>query len=253
MAKRRKNKRKRAAGSKSADIRRRAFKVFLAFFVVVSLVVLGKLAAQKIVLFPIKDIEVLGNKHLSDNEISKMSRLEKGESIFAVRSRTVVKRLEASPWIRSVSVRKEMPDRIVIMITEAVPSALLNDNGEYFLVGSDGKVLEKQGDGEKFLPVIKGDPKDRKAIQEAVKFANVLTEYGVDPSERSEILVDKLENMTFNYGGTSIKVGYGQYEAKLLRYLELKDEIARRGIPVNYIDLRYDRRVVVRAVDGGSN
>jgi cell division protein FtsQ len=248
---RRRNKKRRSRSVKSSDVRRRAFKVFLVFFLIVSSVVVSRFVLQRVVFFPVRSIEVIGNKHLSESEISKMSKLKRGTSIFSVSSRSVVRRLKRSPWIKNVTLRKEMPDRILIRIKEAVPSALLKKKGEYYLVRSDGEILEKQADGEKFLPVIKGDLSDSTALREAVKFARVLKEYGVDTTVRSEIMVGNIENMTLQYGTTTIKVGYGDYEAKLLRYMELKDEIARRRIPVNYIDLRYSRRVIVKTAEGG--
>lgn len=225
--------------------------VFLGIFMVISLVVVARLIVQRVVFFPVKNIEIVGNRHLSDKEISRMSKLKTGVSIFSVSSRSIVKRLERSPWIKGVTLRKEMPDTILIRIKEAVPAALLKKKGEYYLVRSDGEILEKQGDGEKFLPVITGKTGNRKAFREAVRFARVLREYGVDTTTNSEIVVDEPENMTLQYADTTIKVGYGAYEAKLLRYMELKDEIVRRGIPVGSIDLRYDKRVIVRTSDGG--
>lgn len=253
MAARKKNKKKRTRAAQTPEIRRRAFKVLFAFFIIVSFTVISRFVLQKVVFFPVRSIEVIGNRHLSDREISRMSKLREGISIFSVSSSSVVKRLERSPWIKNVTLRKEMPDKILIRIKEAVPSALMNKGGVYYLVRSDGEILEKQEDGEKFLPVIKGDFRDKQALREAVKLARVLKEYGVDMSVQSEILVGNLENMTLKYGTTTIKMGYGDYEAKLLRYMELKDEIIRRGIPVNYIDLRYSRRVIVKASGGGVN
>jgi cell division protein FtsQ len=252
VASRKRNKKKRSRPAKKTDVRRRAFMVFLGFFVVISLVVMVRLIVQRVVFFPVKNIEIVGNRHLSNKEISRMSQLKKGVSIFSISSGSVVKRLERSPWIRRVTLRKEMPDKILIRIKEAVPAALLKEKGDYYLVRSDGEILEKQGGGEKFLPVITGKTGNRKAFREAVRFALVLREYGVDTTTNSEIVVDVPENMILKYDDTTIKVGYGAYEAKLLRYMELKDEIVRRGIPVRNIDLRYDKRVIVRTSDGGA-
>ena len=123
---------------------------------------------QKIVIFPVRSITVIGNRHLSDSDVSRMSKLRKGTSIFSVSSRAVVRRLEKSPWIKKVTLRKEMPDKILIKIKEAVPSALVEKKGGHYLVRSDGEILEKQESGERFLPVIKGDFSDRNVLQEAM-------------------------------------------------------------------------------------
>ncbi|GBE31463.1 MAG TPA: FtsQ-type POTRA domain-containing protein [Nitrospirae bacterium] len=251
MAAHRKNKRrKKPVNTGDSAVRRRVFKAFFVIFLVVSLAVVSKVVVNRIVFFPVRNIKVIGNRHLSDREVSRIARLKKGVSIFMVHSKLIVKRLERSPWIKRVSLRKEMPDSIIIKIRESVPSALLKKGRAYYLLRSDGTILEKQNGDEKFLPVIKGNSGNKRAIREAVKLARVLREYGMDTNVYSEISISDLEDMTLQYGDTTIKVGYGDYETKLLRYMELRDEIARRGIPVSYIDLRYARRVIVRASKG---
>ena len=49
--------------------------------------------------------------------------------------------------------------------------------------------------------------------------------------------------------GMLVKVGHGEYEEKLQRLLELEDEIMRRGIPVDYIDLRFANKVIVKPIN----
>ena len=48
--------------------------------------------------------------------------------------------------------------------------------------------------------------------------------------------------------GMEIKVGEGSYEQKLARLFELIDEIRSRPIEVDYIDLRFANRVIVKPV-----
>jgi len=250
MAGRRKNRKKRKLTSESSAARKRIFLAFFSLFVIVSMAAVVRYALQRIVIFPVREIKVIGNRHLSDREVRSMARLREGVSIFSVPSGQVVKRLERSPWIKRVYLRKDLPDSIIIRIRESVPSALLEKGRALYLVGRDGTILERQKGEKRFLPVITGDTANRNAVREAVRFAGVLKRYGVDTTKRAEIRVGDMENMTLYYGDTVIKVGYGDYEAKLLRYLELKDEIQRRGIPVRYIDLRYRRRVIVKTSGG---
>jgi len=55
--------------------------------------------------------------------------------------------------------------------------------------------------------------------------------------------------MTVNMDGIVVKVGEGEYEDKLQRLVELEDEIRKRGIHVDYIDLRFENKAVVRPVN----
>jgi hypothetical protein len=49
-------------------------------------------------------------------------------------------------------------------------------------------------------------------------------------------------------GGILVRVGFGDYEQKLLKLEELKSEIDRRGIRASAIDLRFANRVVVTPI-----
>jgi cell division protein FtsQ len=253
MAVAKKNRSKKSDPEERLVTRKKVFVAFLSLFLLVSAGITVKIMLRRVVFFPIREIEITGNKHLNDKEVSNISELKMGVSMLSVSSRTIAKKLERSPWIKEVELRKELPDRIVIRVREAVPSALFKKNNEYYLVDSDGDFLEKQATDEKFLPVIRGDARNGEAFREAVKVAGVLREYGVVGAEDAEILIGNREDLTVRNGTTTIKVGYGNYEDKMKRYLELKDEIARRGIPVDYIDLRYARRVVVRTAGRGKN
>jgi cell division septal protein FtsQ len=43
-------------------------------------------------------------------------------------------------------------------------------------------------------------------------------------------------------------MGFGDYEKKLSSYFALKDEITGRNIAIEYIDLRFSNRLIVKPV-----
>lgn len=249
MATRKTKKRKKAP---NRALRRKLFLIALACFVIVSAVFTLRMLLRNVVFFPVKQIEVVGNRHLSDREIASLSELKIGKSMFSVCSREVVERLIRSPWIRDVSLRKELPNRIIIKIRESVPTALFRRSDGLYLIDEGGEFLERISGEERFLPVIKGNEKDHAAILEALQLARVLKGYDMADIDQVEIVLGRLEDMTMHYGSNVIKVGYGHYEDKFERYMELRDEIRRRAIPVEYIDLRYDNRLVVKTAEGGT-
>src|SRR6266498_2008964 len=71
-------------------------------------------------IFPIGEVVFYGNTHLSDNELRAIAGIN-GESILHLSTKAVSERLLKSPWIRSISVRKDMPRRMSIKIQEASP------------------------------------------------------------------------------------------------------------------------------------
>lgn len=212
------------------------------------------LHAIRYTLFPIREVIFSGNKHLTDSELKVIMGLKGNEGLIGLSGKELSARLLKSPWVRSVSFRKDLPDRFLIKIEEAMPYALLEMNGHTFFLDDKGNLLEEiKGDPIPFLPIISGEPfKNKNALLEVLNLVGVMKERGLtNRKERVEIIIPKgsgTEDISMQLDGTLVKIGEGEYEDKLERLLELEDEIARRGIPVDYIDLRFANRVVVKPI-----
>ena len=203
--------------------------------------------------FQLREIVFSGNQHLNDDDLRALTGLSGKENLGTLSSSGVFRSMSTSPWIRSVSVRKEYPDSLNINIREAEPFALLDMNGRRFIVDSKGKLLEELKDNSvPFLPVISGSPFDKKeAYGEAINLVKAIKDAGLlSRRDRIEIIANRPQDMTVNFDGVVVKIGTGEYQDKLVRLLELEDEIKSRRIPVDYIDLRFANRVVVKPIAG---
>ncbi|MEC4684658.1 MAG: FtsQ-type POTRA domain-containing protein [Nitrospirota bacterium] len=198
----------------------------------------------------INRIEVTGNKHLSDKEIISLMKLGQGESMLRISSRELSERVLESPWIRDVVIRKELPHTLIVKVKEAEPLALLKRKGRLYIVSRGGEVLEELSQTIAFLPVIKMDSIKKSLLKEALKVAGIVREDAFFSDEEIEIIAKTPEEMTLKIGDLTIKIGKGDYRRKLARLVQLEDEIVRRGIPAGYVDLRFSRRVIVRAAKG---
>lgn len=247
MKRARKKTRKRAISRGRRHMRKGVFVACLALFVLAALWAAGGALLRNVVVCPVAHIDVVGNRHLSAEEVVELSGLREGVGIFSVPSRSVAGRLRKSPWIREAFVRKELPDRVLIRVDEASPAALLKKRSEYYLVDSEGALLERHRSAELFLPVIDGDSVMKDVLPEAVGLAQVLRQYPLGSSDLPEIVASREGGLTVKMGVQTIRFGYGDYDEKIRRYLEIRGEIERRGLPLEYVDLRYERRVVVRA------
>ncbi|MDO9287324.1 MAG: FtsQ-type POTRA domain-containing protein [Thermodesulfovibrionales bacterium] len=205
-------------------------------------------------MFPVKEIVFSGNKHLTDNELKAIMGLKENEGLIGISSRDLSAKLLKSAWVRSVSFRKDFPHRLLVRIEESAPYALLEMNGRTFFVDDRGNLLEEiKGDSVPFLPVISGDPfKNSDTFSEALNLVKAMKGKGfINMKGRVEVIMPKgagPEDISMQVDGTLVKVGYGEYEEKLGRLIELEDEIRKRGIPVDYIDLRFANRVVVKPI-----
>ena len=201
--------------------------------------------------FPLREIVFVGNTHLTDDELKGLAGLREGENLLTLSSREIYGKMVKSPWIRSVMIRKELPDRLRILITEAEPFALLDMKGHLFIVDDRGELLEElKNSPVPFLPVITGNPfGDKEVFLDAIRLAKAIKTTGLLlEKDHVEIIARKAEDLSVNLDGLLVKVGVGDYEGKLLRLRALEDEIKKRDIPVDYVDLRFANRVVVKTV-----
>jgi cell division protein FtsQ len=200
---------------------------------------------------PIKHVVFTGNKHLTDDELMVLVGVHLNDSLITVSNKKVSQRLLKSPWIRSINVRKQFPDTLSMVIDEAVPFALLDMNSHLFLMDEKGKLLEElKGDSIPFLPVITGDPfRESEGFSEALNLVRLMNGKGFS-SERDhiDIIARKPHELTVTVDGTVVKMGSGRFEEKLERLIELEDEIKDKGIPVDYIDLRFVGKAIVKPI-----
>lgn len=201
--------------------------------------------------FPLRQIIFVGNTHLSDDELKALGGLREGQSLLTLPSEEIYQRIMKSPWVRSVMIRKELPDKLRVVVTEAEPFALLDMKRHLFIVDDRGKLLEElKGSPIPFLPVITGNPfGNREVFLHAISLAKAIKTTGLlMEKDHVEIVATTPEELAVNLDGTMVKIGVGDYKGKLQRLIDLENEIKKRGLPVDYIDLRFANRVVVRTV-----
>jgi cell division protein FtsQ len=202
--------------------------------------------------FIVNRVVFTGNVHLPDEELKNLAGLKGGENLLTLSGGTVFRKISASPWIRYVAVRKEFPDRLHILVRETEPLALLDMKGHLFIVDEKGKMLEELKESSMpFLPIISGDPYGEKEVfSEAIHLVRTIKETGLlSRKNHIEVIAHKLQEISLNLDGVVVKIGAGEYGDKLSRLTELEEEIKGRHIPVDYIDLRFANRVVVKPVN----
>lgn len=199
--------------------------------------------------FPVRHVAFIGNRHLTDDELRQLSGICLNDSLFMISGSQVSRRLLKSPWVRSVSLRKEYPGTLSIAIREAEPFALLDMNNHLFLLDGNGNLLEElRDDSIPFLPVITGDPyNEKEGLSEALKLARFLNEKGFSSeTDRVEIVAHKPTELSVKIDGVLVKVGAGEYEEKIERLIKLEKDIKSMGVPIDYIDLRFERKAIVK-------
>lgn len=135
MARERKHKRKAKNGGR-----------FSALYVLISVVLIfAVIAFASIVFFRINRIEVEGNTHYTEEQVIEASGVQIGDNLMLTGSGGIVARLlKELPYLSSVSVRRSLPDALIITVSESNAKAALYDGrGSWWLIDGKGKLLEE--------------------------------------------------------------------------------------------------------------
>lgn len=207
-----------------------------------------------IVTYNIRTDEIVftGNNHIKNEELAALIKVRKGDRTFDASGAEIHKNLLRSPWIKDAVIRRELSGRMLVKVTEAAPVAILSLSGRPYLIDRDGAVLEEMKEGTVlFLPVIRDiDPRvNAETYNEAIKFVRVLHDKRILSYGGSlEISGQRPEEIALKLDSVEIKVGMGDFEKKLGRLKFVRDEIEKRNMSVEYIDLRFSNRIIVKPI-----
>lgn len=121
------------------------------------LLVLGATAAfLSSPMFDIAAYEIEGNSYYSDEEIMVMAGCKTGNNIFWKAGLSDMKqRLSRDAYMEEVTVRRSLPDTVVIEIRERKQTAAIVYGEKYVVIDGNGIVLRKTSVEPK-IPVIRG-------------------------------------------------------------------------------------------------
>ncbi|MCS6926675.1 MAG: FtsQ-type POTRA domain-containing protein [Candidatus Binatia bacterium] len=91
--------------------------------------------------FAVEEIEVRSDGRFTVEQIRAWSGVERGMSLWSIDPAQVEARLRAQPWVRSATVRREFPHRVLITVHTRRPLAIIvrqpftyvDDTGSYFV------------------------------------------------------------------------------------------------------------------------
>ena len=67
-------------------------------------------------------------------------------------------------------------------------------------------------------------------------------------ADRIEIIAHRPEELSVTVDQTVVKMGAGDYEEKIERLAQLEGDIRKMGIMVDYIDLRFADKAIVKTL-----
>ena len=109
-------------------------------------------------LFEIRQIEITGNNIICYEDIMSRTQLEAGQNMLAFSANTVRTQINQLPFVQTVDVVREFPDKVIITVAERTPisSIRVAHSATYLLIDDTGMVLESGSAPTPDLPVAIG-------------------------------------------------------------------------------------------------
>ncbi len=178
--------------------------------------------------------------------IQAVIREELRGTFFTLRLPEARASLQRVPWVKSVALRRQWPDRLQVILVEHEPLARWTDGA---LVGTEGEVFAADFAGE--LPQLAG-PEGSAALV-AVRFREFGAALGVRALSIAELRLSPRGGWRLRTAGRApltIELGRNEPGERLSRfvlyYARTVAVLARAGTSTEYVDLRYRNGFAMR-------
>jgi cell division protein FtsQ len=205
-----------------------------------------------------EDIEIAGTHNVTHAQVLEIFGADIGRNIFFVPLAQRKAQLEQVPWVESASVMRFVPNRIKVEIQERTPVAFTRVGSHIALIDAAGVVMEwPLASRRKFsFPVIlgmsAGEPLSTRAAR--MKTYNDLVRqldsgsghYSQDLSEVDLSDPDDVKVVANDpQGAVLVHLGSSSFLERYRVYVTHLQEWRQQFNPVESVDLRYDRQIIV--------
>jgi len=206
--------------------------------------------------FQLKNITVRGIERTSEKEILNLAGIKSHSNILTLNLKEISRKIEAAPWVKDVSIGRELPDSLVIEVCERKPAALiLVDKSLYIMDWNEElfKKLENRDDVN--LPVLNGVYKNGKINKNLMEKAMALLRFLSSNRDFtkiqhiSEIYGDDVYGFSiFTKSGLCLQLGFGNYDRKLKRIKPVLIDLVRKNLDKAHlvVDLSDFTKVIVK-------
>lgn len=259
--------------AKVKPVKRGGFRTWLSWKVaggVISLVLVGLAGYRAIDVvqtapaLQVRRVFIRGNVRLSTGEIHALTAGLKGSNILTVDLDMYREKVLDSPWVADAALRRVLPSTVEVMISERRPMGLTRLRGRLYLVDQQGVIIDEFGPeySEFDLPIVDGLVRAPGTAQSAIDeeraalAGRVIEAIGQrkDLASRvSQIDVSDAHNaiVLLEDDPALLHLGEHEFAERLQNYIELAPALRERVPQIDYVDLRFDKRVYVRPVGRG--
>jgi cell division septal protein FtsQ len=215
--------------------------------------------------FAVVDLEINSCPRVDRAELVALNRTtDRRLNIFTINLGRLAREVEQHRWVQSCSIKRILPDRLRVQLQQKVPAGLARHGDQLLLVDRCGAVIEGPPASEAWagrFPLLTGFSAEtawaahQGQVRENLSLAEQLRtmEQARDIPRVTRIDVTEKHNTTIYFAGREYPVLLGEegYTDKLARYRLLEKTLEERhGGNLQYVDLRFRDRVIVKPAQG---
>jgi cell division protein FtsQ len=114
------------------------------------------LASPEMALIHPEQVGLAGNHYVTRASVREIFAVDRGKSVLRIPLDQRRIEIEAIPWVEHATVRRVLPNRIEVDVTERTPIAFLRNGTGMALVDVHGAILERPVEGYFHFPVVTG-------------------------------------------------------------------------------------------------
>jgi len=213
-------------------------------------------------LFHVQTVQVEGVSGAREADVRAVIEKQLSMSLIELDLERIREALMQLRWVKEVLLRKEWPDALLVKIMERTPLAWIEDRmpigskkGHNRLVDEDGVELYALDYPPAGFPVIRlisisdiPDP-GQVRLQAGIHVLKAFAASGVESEALADIEVEvrDAQDIRLRYQGLPLRLGFGDPEKQIRRFLFLKPELLAKAPGISEVDLRFPGRLIVRS------
>ena len=114
------------------------------------------LVSPEMALIHSDQVQITGNQYVPRGRVLEIFTADRNRSVLRIPLNERRRQLETIPWVEQATVRRALPNRIEVEITERTPIAFLREGSDLALVDVHGVILDRPLKGNFHFPVVTG-------------------------------------------------------------------------------------------------
>lgn len=125
--------------------RRRQGRFSFLYRILVFVAICGAIAVALALFFKVDKITVTGNSRYTAKQIVEAAGIQTGDNMFFLNKYHASEQITAAlPYVETVRISRQLPDTLVVAVTECTAPAAVQQEGKLWLLSGDGKIVDSK-------------------------------------------------------------------------------------------------------------